>query len=108
MKIKVSEVIYTLENSGHPTDFEFEIADDICSDDSKLSAEVYKLVKEQTGETLTECSVIVDQNMKRLCRFYCVDCDNAWIELFEEHEYKADYTDKCEYCNKTQQAEEVE
>ena len=60
MKIKVTEIVYSLENSGHPTDFEFEIEDEICSDDTKLSAEVYRLVKEQTGETLTECSVIVD------------------------------------------------
>lgn len=60
MKIKVSEVIYPVENSDHPTDFEFEIEDDICSDDNKLSAEVYRLIKEQTGHNLTECSVIVD------------------------------------------------
>jgi hypothetical protein len=46
--------------------------------------------------------------MKKLCRFYCVDCDNAWLELISEHENKADYVDKCDYCNKTQQAEEVE
>lgn len=46
--------------------------------------------------------------MKKLCRFYCLDCDNAWIELIEEHEEKADYQDKCDYCGKQQTAEEVD
>jgi hypothetical protein len=60
MKIKVSEVIYPVENVEFPTDFEFDISDEISSEDDKLSAEVYRLIKEQTGHGLVECSVVVD------------------------------------------------
>jgi hypothetical protein len=42
--------------------------------------------------------------MKNLFRFYCIDCDNAWMEILDEEE---DHS-KCEYCNKPQKAEEVE
>jgi len=46
--------------------------------------------------------------MKKLCRFYCVDCDNAWIELIEEKQNNTKYHGKCDYCLKEQEAEEVE
>lgn len=46
--------------------------------------------------------------MKKLCRFYCVDCDNAWIELFLENGDNHIYVDKCDYCGKTQPAEEID
>lgn len=46
--------------------------------------------------------------MKKLCRFYCVDCDNAWLELISENGDNNDYSDKCDYCGKKQEAEEVE
>lgn len=46
--------------------------------------------------------------MKKLCRFYCKDCDNAWIELIEENKEHPEYHDKCDYCGKPQEAEEVE
>lgn len=46
--------------------------------------------------------------MKRLCRFYCVDCDNAWLEIVSaKDEEKVDYADKCDYCGKKQKAEEL-
>jgi hypothetical protein len=45
--------------------------------------------------------------MKRLCRFYCVDCDNAWLEILEDNVEHPEYHDKCDYCGKKQQAEEV-
>jgi hypothetical protein len=34
--------------------------------------------------------------MKKLYRFYCVDCDNAWHEILEEKDNKSD----CDYCHK--------
>ena len=46
--------------------------------------------------------------MKKLCRFYCSDCDNAWLELIEEHKQNPEYVDKCDYCGRQQEAEEVE
>ena len=42
--------------------------------------------------------------MKKLFRFYCVDCDNAWMGILEEE----DNHSKCEYCSKEQKAEEEE
>jgi hypothetical protein len=41
---------------------------------------------------------------KNLVRFYCIDCDNAWLEILE-HDV---FTSKCEYCKTPQQAEEIE
>ncbi len=46
--------------------------------------------------------------MKKLCRFYCCDCDYAWIELVEENTENSKYNDTCDYCKRTQEAEEIE
>ena len=46
--------------------------------------------------------------MKRLCRFYCKDCDNAWLEIISiKEEENVDYADKCDYCGKKQEAEDL-
>jgi hypothetical protein len=45
--------------------------------------------------------------MKKLCRFYCVDCDNSWMEILNTSEENFDYTDKCDYCGEKQEAEHV-
>lgn len=41
---------------------------------------------------------------KNLVRFYCIDCDNAWMEILIDGQYSSN----CEYCNKPQQAEHIE
>lgn len=46
--------------------------------------------------------------VKKLCRFYCLDCDNAFVSILEISDETVDFTDKCEYCGKKQQAEEIE
>lgn len=38
---------------------------------------------------------------KRLSRFYCQPCDNAWIEIIGFEDFHA----KCEYCSKLCDAE---
>lgn len=40
---------------------------------------------------------------KSLVRFYCIDCDNAWMEVLPVDSYSSN----CEYCKKPQQAEEI-
>jgi hypothetical protein len=46
--------------------------------------------------------------MKKLCRFYCKDCDNAWLEILSiKEEENVDYADKCDYCGKKQEAEDL-
>ena len=42
--------------------------------------------------------------MKRLFRFYCLDCDNAWHEILEETDSKS----HCDFCNKLLEAEEIQ
>ena len=41
--------------------------------------------------------------MKKLFRFYCIDCDNAWHEILEEYTIHAN----CDYCNKEIEAEDL-
>jgi NAD-dependent SIR2 family protein deacetylase len=41
--------------------------------------------------------------MKKLYRFYCIDCDNAWHEILEENES----TSNCDYCNKLFKPEDL-
>jgi hypothetical protein len=41
--------------------------------------------------------------MKKLYRFYCIDCDNAWHEILEEHESHAN----CDFCLKETEAEHL-
>lgn len=45
--------------------------------------------------------------MKRLCRFYCVDCDNAWMEIWDDLGDNPHHTDECDYCGKKYEAEEI-
>lgn len=40
--------------------------------------------------------------MKKLFRFYCIDCDNAWHEILNELESNSN----CDYCNKLLDPEE--
>jgi hypothetical protein len=42
--------------------------------------------------------------MRKLFRFYCVDCDNAWIEILNADEIHS----RCEYCDKLQTAETID
>jgi hypothetical protein len=42
--------------------------------------------------------------MKKLYRFYCIDCDNAWHDLVEDYENHA----KCDYCLNEIEAEQLE
>lgn len=60
MKVKVTGVKYPVENNIYPVNFVFEIEDEIVTDDDKLSTEVYRLIKEETGMELLECDVDVD------------------------------------------------
>jgi len=46
--------------------------------------------------------------MRKICRFYCCDCDYAWIEFVEENKELPSFYDKCDYCKKPQEAEEIE
>jgi len=39
--------------------------------------------------------------MKRLYRFYCVDCDHAWMQVLSEYKVYS----MCEYCSKEQAVE---
>ena len=41
--------------------------------------------------------------MKKLFRFYCEDCDNAWHDLLEETEAHS----HCDYCQKPADPEEL-
>jgi len=41
--------------------------------------------------------------MKKLFRFYCIDCDNAWHEILEENE---DHS-HCDFCDKEIEAEHL-
>jgi hypothetical protein len=41
--------------------------------------------------------------MKKLFRFYCLDCDNAWHEILEETESYS----HCDFCNKKVKPEEI-
>jgi len=59
MQIRVSQIKYP-EETIHPDNFVFEVDDEIGNDDEKLSLEIYKLVKEETGLELIECDVDVD------------------------------------------------
>lgn len=59
MQIRVSEIKYP-EETIHPNNFVFEVDEEIGNDDEKLSAEIYRLVKEATGLDLIECDVDVD------------------------------------------------
>lgn len=60
MKVQVSEIKYPVESENTPTEFTFEINEEICKNDDSLSTEIFKLVKEKTGQTLTECTVDLD------------------------------------------------
>jgi hypothetical protein len=44
--------------------------------------------------------------MKRLYRFYCVDCDHAWHDLLEEISEEP-HKDFCDYCRKPQKSEDL-
>ncbi len=45
---------------------------------------------------------------KKLCRFYCLDCDNAFMDVLELTDEKVDFIGKCEYCGKSFEAEYVQ
>lgn len=45
--------------------------------------------------------------MKKLCRFYCLDCDNAFMDVLDFTEEKVDFLRKCEYCGKSFAAEHI-
>jgi len=57
MKIEIKEVEYTTPNTELPTEFIFEVSDEIGSSDELLSTEVEKLILEKTGATITGCLV---------------------------------------------------
>jgi len=40
---------------------------------------------------------------KKLYRFYCLDCDNAWMEILGEYSNHS----KCEYCSKEIECDSV-
>ena len=40
--------------------------------------------------------------MKKLLRFYCLDCDNAWMEILPTYKVCSD----CEYCGISVEAED--
>jgi len=46
--------------------------------------------------------------MKKLCTFYCEDCDNAWLELFDLEGENHERCDKCDFCGKKCPPEEIE
>jgi len=46
--------------------------------------------------------------MKKLCRFYCLDCDNAFMDILEVNDEKVDFVKKCEYCGKAFEAEYIQ
>ena len=52
MKIEIKEVEYTVTNPELPTEFIFEIADELGASDDLLSAEVERLILEKTGSTI--------------------------------------------------------
>lgn len=52
MKIEIKEVEYTVPNAELPTEFIFEIADELGASDDLLSAEVERLILEKTGATI--------------------------------------------------------
>lgn len=58
MKVKVSEIKYKLD---YPTEFIFEIDDEICADDANISKEVSRLIKEETGLQISECTVDLEE-----------------------------------------------
>lgn len=60
MKIKVHEVKYEPENLELATGYDFDISDEISSDDQLLANEVTRLIKEITGADIESCSVDVD------------------------------------------------
>lgn len=41
--------------------------------------------------------------MKKLYRFYCMDCDNAWHELLEDYQNNSN----CDYCSKEIEPEDL-
>ena len=57
MKIEIKEVEYTVPNTELPTEFIFEVSDEIGSSDELLSAEVEKFILEKTGATINGCLV---------------------------------------------------
>jgi hypothetical protein len=61
MKVLVSEIKYEQDSPlDLPTSFHFEINDEIASDDTLLSKQVYELVKHKTNHKLIDCLVDVD------------------------------------------------
>lgn len=59
MKVQINNLTYTNKDTTLPTQFEFDIADEIASNDDLLAQELIKLIAEQTGAEIDECDVDV-------------------------------------------------
>lgn len=60
MIVKIEDIEYTTETVDLPKSFEFEISEEIASDDQLLANEVNRLIKEKTNQDISGCSVYVD------------------------------------------------
>jgi hypothetical protein len=59
MQVKVTEVEYINPSTELPVDFEFDISEEIVNDDTSLSNEVVRLIKEKTGADVLGCLIDV-------------------------------------------------
>jgi hypothetical protein len=59
MIVTVTEVEYTESGATEclPSQFELEIADELCENDDTLSNEVVRLIKEQVGHDVVGCAI---------------------------------------------------
>jgi hypothetical protein len=59
MQVKVTEVEYINPSTELPVDFEFDLSEEIVNDDTSLSNEVVRLIKEKTGADVLGCLIDV-------------------------------------------------